>query len=98
MPSCGARKIISPDGGPNDRITSPGSCPSPDLIRGLLRASTSFLLPPPCPPRHAGEGREGADVDGRDKPAMTPSKWFIYDRDLFKTGGTMKCRYRILKL
>jgi hypothetical protein len=25
-------------------------------------------LPPPYPPPQAGEGREGADVDGRDKP------------------------------
>jgi len=27
--------------------------------------------------RHAGEGREGKDVDGRDKPAMTMEK--LYD-------------------
>src|SRR6266436_3068791 len=34
---------------------------------GLSRPSTSFSLPPPYPPPHAGEGREGEDVDGRDK-------------------------------
>ena len=36
---------------------SPASCPSPDLIRGLSRASTSFL-------RQISK----QDVDGRDKP------------------------------
>jgi|GEM_PF-4953767 hypothetical protein len=40
---------------------SPPSCPSPDLIRGLSRASTAFL-------RRSGK----QDVDGRDIRAFTP--------------------------
>jgi hypothetical protein len=28
------------------------------------------LLPPPYPPPHAGEGREGEDVDARDNPRI----------------------------
>src|SRR5262249_28450590 len=36
------------------------------------RASTSFLPPSPYPPPLAGEGREGADVDGRDKCFVPP--------------------------
>jgi hypothetical protein len=35
------------------------------------------LLPPPCPPPHAGEGREGEDVDARDNPRI--KSWDRHD-------------------
>ena len=36
----------------------------PALVAGIH----VFLAVPPYPPHRAGEGREGTDVDGRDKP------------------------------
>src|SRR5262245_23937124 len=57
----------------NEIEPSPASCPRNDTPPRYAagtpssRASTFFLRPPPYPPPPAGEGREGKDVDGRDK-------------------------------
>jgi hypothetical protein len=48
----------------------PASCPSPDLIRGLSRASTSFLLL-----------LRKQDVGGRDKPGHDSEQMDRYERN-----------------
>jgi len=48
----------------------PASCPSPDLIRGLSRASTSCLLL-----------LSKQDVDGRDNPGHDSEQMDRYERN-----------------
>src|SRR6266849_7437100 len=62
--------FVSDLGNHSNRIISPPSCPSPDLIRGLSRASTPFL-------RHLSK----QDVDGRDKPGHDSGKVVRHDQN-----------------